>query len=750
MWWINAEDGARIDAGLAAMAAQLCPVMAVTGTTRDAAGWATGWLQTHGEWLLVLDNVDDPADTEPLLGLLTSGHVLLTTRRDVDWQRVAVPVRLDVLDPGPAVQIITMRTGHSTSADEEAAAGIAAELGYLPLALDQAAAYIAQQRITPGAYLDRLRQHPTRMYAASGGGDAHRTIARLWDLTITAIRGKDRAAAWLLEVLAHYAPDAIPRAMLGGGQREDTDEALGLLASYSTITLTDEDVSIHRLLQAVILSRSEDAAASGRDARDTALAWLNGVIPPDPDTNVIGWPLLRSLVPHADALAGRYPRGDEPEPLSVMQNQIGMFLYSQGDYTRAQLLHESARRIAEAALGTDHPTTASMLGNLAATYTALGRPTEALPLDERALRIAQAALGANHPTTASMLANLAATYTALGRPTEALPLDERALRIAQAALGMNHPTTATRLGNLAVTYGALKRPKAALPLLERALAMAEKTLGTDHPATATWLGNLAVYYSALGQPEDALPLVERALAIAEKTLGTDHPSIATALVNLAVTYGALGRPEDALPLLERALAMAEKTLGTDHPTTEAIRQRHLAFHHSGQQEAETLPPLERALASAKKKQRHVVWHRSGQQEAETLPPLERMLASAEKRLGTDHPTTEAIRRRAAHADARQPARSSQVRTGKDRHRAQFDMPCTEVLDSLYGFLDGEVSAAETEAILTHLDECGSCLEEYALDDLTPQTVVRHIAARPFLPAIDANEMVRVRELQSTG
>jgi hypothetical protein len=123
----------------------------------------------------------------------------------------------------------------------------------LPLALDQAAAYIVQQRVSPAAYLDSLRRNPGRMHAA--GTRAQRTIARLWDLHITAIRDANPAAARLLSILARYVPNAIPRAMLGGdAPREDTDEALGLLASYSMITLTIESVSIHRLLQAVILT----------------------------------------------------------------------------------------------------------------------------------------------------------------------------------------------------------------------------------------------------------------------------------------------------------------------------------------------------------------------------------------------------------------------------------------------------------------------------------------------------------------
>ena len=444
-----------------------------------------------------------------------------------------------------------MRTGQHDAADEEAAARIATELGFLPLALDQAAAYIVQQRIRLAAYLDSLRRNPARMHAA--GSDAQQTIARLWDLHITAIQDRSPAAARLLGVLARYAPDAIPRAMPGGdSSREDTDEALGLLASYSMVTLTTETVSIHRLLQAVILTRPDNTGDDVRSLRDTALDWLGAAIPSAPDTNVAAWPLLRALVPHAEMLASHFPPGDQPQALGLVQSEIALFLKSQGDYAQALSLRQSALAIYEAALGPDHPATAISLSNLAVTYSDLGRLADALPLQQRALAITETALGPDHPSTAIRLNNLAATYSDLGRPADALPLQQRALANTETALGPDHPSTAIRLDNLAVTYYALGRPADALPLQQRALANTETALGPDHPNTAISLGNLAATYSALGRPADALPLQQRALANTETALGPDHPYTAIRLANLAASYRDLGRPADALPLEERA------------------------------------------------------------------------------------------------------------------------------------------------------------------------------------------------------
>ncbi len=471
--------------------------------------------------------------------------------------RYETQVSNDFGDP-VAAQVITLNLEHPTAADEEAAAGIAAELGYLPLALDQAAAYISQTQIMPAEYLKRLRDRQARMYRATGSGDSQLTIARLWDITIGVIRERNPAAARLLAVLACYAPDAIPRVMLGGRDSlEDTDEALGLLASYSLITLTPSDVSIHRVLQAVILSAFDKPTVRGRSARDIALDWLEDIIPTDP-ADMAGWPLLRLLVPHAEALSSRYPPGDQPEQLGRLYNQIGLFHQSQADHARALAQYQSALAITEAALGPDHLDTARTLGNLASTYVDLGRARDALPLEERAVAITEAALGPDHPDTARTLGNLASTHRALGQARRALRLWQRVLAITEAALGPDDLDTARTLGNLASTYVDLGRAGGALPLAQRALAITEAALGPDHVDTARALGDPASTYVDLGRSRDALPLAQRALAIAEAALGPDHLIIAILLRIVASAWNALG--SNAMSLRQRALAITKAWL----------------------------------------------------------------------------------------------------------------------------------------------------------------------------------------------
>ncbi|MGC5010168.1 FxSxx-COOH system tetratricopeptide repeat protein, partial [Streptosporangium sp. DT93] len=546
-WWITADSPRNLNQGLAALAAALHPPVGLIGDVEQAATWAMDWLQTHPGWLVVLDNVEDPDDIRPHLNRLSAGHLVITTRRDIYWQGLT-PLALPVLDSVPALELMraiieqSQLLGPDQVADLEA---IAAELGYLPLALEQAAAYMHQQRRSPTHYLRQLREEPARTHARfPHGGEAERIMARLWHHHLTALQDHDRriglATEHLLRVLACYAPDDIPRLLLGAlppGDHQDEamesgekewDEALGVLASYSMITRTGVDeaetISMHRLFQSVIHHGLDYDDPRQHIARRTALTWVNQALPTDPDSNVSGWPIWRDLMPHIDALVSCHRHGSEPVELSLVLNQATLFTRVQGQHQRAHDLAQRALAIAKAAHGPDHPIVATLLGNLAVSFWDLGRPGEAVPLFERALAITEAAHGPDHPTVATLLGNLANSFRDLGRPGEAVPLLERALAITEAAYGPDHPSVATLLGNLASSFHALGRPGEAVPLLERALAITEAAHDPDHPAVAIGLGNLASSFHALGRPGEAVPLEQRALAITEAAYGPDHPS----------------------------------------------------------------------------------------------------------------------------------------------------------------------------------------------------------------------------------
>lgn len=77
-----------------------------------------------------------------------------------------------------------------------------------------------------------------------------------------------------------------------------------------------------------------------------------------------------------------------------------------------------------------------------------------------------------------------------------------------------------------------------------------------------------------------------------------------------------------------------------------------------------------------------------------------------------------------------------------------ETPCTEVLDGLYSYLDGELEPPTVAAIRQHLEECGPCLEEYGLDELVKKLVHKHCGHERVPDELRAKVMIRIRQVRA--
>ena len=543
VWWINAESGVSVTTGLAELAARLDPYAGLTAkTSAESAAWAIGWLQAHDGWLLVLDDAT-PRSIEPVLGTLAGGgRHLITSRRATGWHRVARPLPLAVLDPDAALDLLMQVIGPGDESDRELLQQVARELGYLPLALDQAAAFIQYTAITPAGYLDRLHRYPARMFGASAApgteeeSDRQRTIARVWQLSLAAIERDQPLAGEILRMLAWFAPDPIPRDL--AYQLYDdpltVDDALGLLSAYSLITLTSRSVTIHRLVQAV--ARLSDPAdphrtpgAVGR-ARDRAARILLESLPENPLFNVPAWPRWRQLLPHALALAAH--------------------------------------------IGPDHdtPDTAGILVAASAFLQGEGHFDQAIATAQRAVDACRRLHGPDAPGTLIARSFLASAYRAAGNFAIAAPLHQQNLADTARVLGENHRETLVARSNLAYLYAMQHDEHRALELNERNLADYERVHGPDHPHTLNARANLASSYRATGDLPRAIELHEQSAADYARVFGPDHSESITARSNLAYAYQLAGDHERAVPLHRQVLADRERLYGPGHHYTELARQ----------------------------------------------------------------------------------------------------------------------------------------------------------------------------------
>ncbi|MEU6797731.1 NB-ARC domain-containing protein, partial [Nonomuraea wenchangensis] len=408
VWWIDAARPDLIRAGLAALAQALTSgidsVAAEQATVEEAAGWALSWLAAHPGWLVILDNVEEVADAEPYLARLAHGHVLITTRRDIGWQRLNItPLRLELLSRPAAIALLADLIGPPDSADADGLGELAGQLGDLPLALTQAGAYIARTpRMTLTRYLELLTDTSGRMYAtaAPAGGDAERVVAKVLTLSHARIQAINPLAIDVLNLLACFAPDNLPCSVLDGLPETDplqVGEALALLESYSLITLTpspvelvpgqpEDLVSVHRLVQAATVHQ---LPPSRRDqVRGTAADLILAALPDDPSTTH-SWPAYQALLPHVRAAL---------PPDSPGLYQLAAYLDARRDYTAAVQLRQGIYTFVLATLGAEHPQTLAARHNLACGRGEAGDAAAARDQLAALLPITERVLGRLHPS----------------------------------------------------------------------------------------------------------------------------------------------------------------------------------------------------------------------------------------------------------------------------------------------------------------------------------------------------------------
>ncbi|WP_157620908.1 tetratricopeptide repeat protein [Saccharothrix sp. NRRL B-16348] len=569
---MTADSKAAIDLGLADLAVAVVPQVAEL-PLEQRTEMDIRWLTTHTGWLLVLDNLTSPADAAGLLARVRTGVVVITSRRGSGWRGVADPIGLDVLPADEAVELMAdVVRLEWPDADLEGVHRLCEELGWLPLAIDQAAAYIAQSRITPRFYQDLLARFPARMFTTTvEGGQVQRTMARLWHVTLD--RLADTAdAERLLRVLAWYASEDVPRAVLFGVFAElDLIEAMGRLAAYSMITLTADTINVHRLVQAVARTpdpadprrRAEDIAAA-RDTATTALVRaVEGLDPRDPPS----WPIYAAIQSHVRALFDRTPSGAGTEDLYLLLNLVGLYVIGQGDHSTAVTYLAHADQGFEQLHGPDHSTTLGARTGLAGAYWAAGDFRRAIPLLESAAAEHLRTYGPDHQSTQVLRNNLANAYKSAGDLDRAIPTLETAVADRARLWGPDHPATLTARNNLANAYHTAGDPTRAMALHEAVVADRVRVLGPTHPATLNSRHNLAHALHALDDLGRAAGLYEAVLADRIEVLGSDHPDTLNSKHNWANVLKSMGELVRAARLHKATLADYARVLGPDHPNT---------------------------------------------------------------------------------------------------------------------------------------------------------------------------------------
>ncbi len=597
------------------------------------------WFQEHRDWLLILDNIDDGESAKQahaLLPQLSGGHVLITSRltawpQDIDTRDLPFlhkKVAVDLLVKSTAGRRIRRR------GDRGLAGKLAEMLGYLPLALEQAAAYINHLGLSFEAYLEDWELQRSRVldWYDEATMNYPKAVAVTWQKSFDRLSS---LAQVLLRIAAHLSPEPIPTELFqdgdadleaatnalleergkAGPETSQVAQALAECAGFSLIQRGDGYFSLHRMLGEVLRTRVPKEKRPSWIIR--ALQLVEKVTPADTHGNPEAWPIWQIWRSHAAHLLQKAFRNHVKYPSTNLVRGLGAYLIDQAVYREAESLCrtylalkgslekstqneswiqsllgqvlrglgelEEARDLMRTSLDSakesykeGHPEITKRQSNLAGLLKDLGAFKEARDLMRTALDSAEKSYEAGHPAIAACQSNLALVLRDLGELEEARDLMRTALDSAEKSYEEGHPAIAIRQSNLALVLRDLGELEEARILLRAALDSDQKGYEAGHPEIAIRQSNLALVLKEMGELEEARDLLQSALASDEKSYEEGHPAIARSQSNLAIVLKDLGELGEAETLLREALASNEKSYAAGHPAI-AIRQSSLAL-----------------------------------------------------------------------------------------------------------------------------------------------------------------------------
>lgn len=655
------------------------------------------WLRQHSRWLLIFDNLDDLELAKPFLPEARPGHLVFTTRAR-SFANLAQRLEILQMEPETGALLLLRRASliaqqaplsHASHEQRAVACDISRVLDGLPLALDQAGAYIKETASSLAQYLQLYQQRRADLLQRRGAEsqDYPASVATTWSLSFEKVAQANPASIELLTFCAFLAPDAIPETIFRAGaaylgdllkpvaaNQHQFNLACGVALRYSLIARQSnaQTLTMHRLVQAILQANTPvntqdhghlllPASFSTRKTITNQQAWklraVLAVSAASPNAQEVeAWSACEAWVPHALVCADwieqeRFHKSQSAEMLI----RAGAYLDARARYIEAKPVCRNALAISEQLFGANHPYTVQYLTSLGGIYYHLGKYSAAEPLFERALAIFEQTLGGDRSRVEISLDNPSAFYKSEAELERTDLSQKRILAINEQLLG-------TLADNLGVIYEVQGKHEQAQAMYQRAQAINKRPLGAQalheqqlgfirpNETEAQNLTNQGVLLLHQGEYVKAEISLKRALVIQQQHLGIEHPDTTESLNSLGLAYKLQKRYAEAELLFRQALEIRERVLGAEHPNTATSLDNlaNLYYTQGKYQEAEALAKQALAIweqhahpdACYSLTNLGCLYHTQGRyKEAETL--LQQALAVSKQHLGETHPNTAA-------------------------------------------------------------------------------------------------------------
>ncbi|QKX61690.1 uncharacterized protein TRUGW13939_08845 [Talaromyces rugulosus] len=426
VFWVHASNAARCEASLRNLADR-AKIPGRQDRNANIFELFGNWLQDGkiGEWILVLDNVDDDdllrkplttpieargnaqnhASTQPPLRYLlenSNGSVIITSRN----KGVALEIagyKKNLIDVQPMIMaeaLVLMQKNLDCCSERADIVPLVEELEFMPLAIVQAASYITHRSpsCSVSQYLEKLRQsdrQATKLLNHEGhhthrDWEAKNSILLTWQISFDHIRGTRQSAANLLSLMSFFDWQGIPEDLLR------VQVQLTVRTWLKTHGLEEE-------------------------WKEQFIENLHAEFPTGEYEN---WERCRSLFPHVRSAVSHRPKSqDTLRSWAAILYRGAWYARGCGNISDAREMAYMSRKERIKISGAEDEEALSSTAMLADVYRFEGRWEEAEKLEVQVMKTHKTKLGADHPSTLTSMANLASTYRDQGRWDEAEKLE---------------------------------------------------------------------------------------------------------------------------------------------------------------------------------------------------------------------------------------------------------------------------------------------------------------------------------------
>ncbi|HEX7999933.1 MAG TPA: FxSxx-COOH system tetratricopeptide repeat protein [Pyrinomonadaceae bacterium] len=570
VWWIRAEEFHTLSADFSTLAKELNLQQQETKDQRIVIEVVRKWLGQHTRWLLIFDNAKEPAVIKDYIPQSDSGHVIVTSRNP-NWKGIGDSIPVHVLSREESIGFLKGRTGQ----DDDKCGELAEELGDLPLALEQAGAYIEETGKSITEYLQLFRTYQVELLSLGNISTNYPASVRTtWEVSFQQAVKESSSVTGVLALLGFLAPDSIPQSLLykiveistnpddrTQFSQLNVDGSVATLRRYSLLEIIGSSLSIHRLFQAIsrdyLKNLSENLAAG-------IVGIINSVFPLETE-DARKWSECAALLPHALVAMNYAEKLNQVfYPMAELLNKVATYFIARAEYENAKQALERALQIVKRIYGDNSTSVADIRTNLGQVYHHLGENSIAIHHLSIAMEINEREKGKDNESVGALLNNFGLIYTDTGKYIKALASYIRANEIAKASYGPDDPRVAITLDNIGCVFGHLGYIDYALSYFERALKIDVAYYGPDHPQVAIHLSHIANAYVNKGQPSRAVKEAKRALQIRETYYESTHPLIAFARLSLGFILRELNDITGARNQLTQGLAVLVERLGVDN------------------------------------------------------------------------------------------------------------------------------------------------------------------------------------------